>query len=131
MKNFHSKFEKLKQVKQLQERKIQQKLAQFLLKEKWFAQRLVSLEQEMDRSFQQLILARQKGILVQQHTLREYLTQLEEAFVQITNTLETLQIQRLELQQQLQNHHQKRKVIEKIYQGHYTSWRRDMLKYDA
>lgn len=131
MNTFHSSLTKLLDVRRREERKEQQNIAQLVLRIHWFRDRLKSLEEELERTEQGMMEARQLGELLKQQGLSSYRLELQSAITHIRQEQESLHRRLIQLQQVLCQKHQKRKVIEKIYQKQYTAWRKSLLKCDA
>lgn len=125
MKTSPSKFQRLLRLKRLEEYKAQKELARVLLKEKWFADRIDSLKEEISKTEEGLVALVD---LSQHDQLRNFLTELELALPGMEQEKIRLQQERGERQEDVKKKCEGRKVVENIWQNRYTAWLRNRIR---
>lgn len=112
-------------VKQINEKRSQKALATVKLKERWFAERIVSLREEREKNEQLLLESREVGV---HDRLKEYLEELEEAERVLLQEIATLKKTGEEKRELVEKARKERKIIENIWQNRYTAWRKERFR---
>lgn len=111
---------KLLNVREQQVKKLQVELMQKLQKQKWFADREISIEQESIKLEEESRRARQKGIILRVREIESFLEQLAKAHAAMAQKKLEIAGEIVALQSRLEEAVKKRKIVEKLEELHYN-----------
>lgn len=111
---------KLVQLRRQRAQKVQRALAEIMRKERWFGERLRSIEEERLKLEEESRVVRRRGDLRRERELEEFLDRLVETYRALEVKRGALADEISTLQQELEKETRAWKMVEKLEEQHYN-----------
>lgn len=128
MKNFRFKHETVLVYRRVVVAQLEKEIAEINSKARWFAGRLISIQEEIGRSEQHLVAARMKGDIQNQNSIMEYIQTLTCTWPEVEKAQKKACQKLLEVKKKMEEAIIQRKIIEKLKKRQYSAYLKQQEK---